>query len=229
MRADLFKGPFLLLLWQVAPVQVQTDQAGRVQLSLGYGAGQFENRDLSCTGDILQVDPVPFKAGGAQLDYWPGAGTRVSAFGGGASGGTDDVWGGFQVAAEGRWIGAGIGLVHAPFEDMEQVPSTYVRLGSRDRFHFRAETFPPTTAIGVTGDVLRMGVGYNRGLTRGPRGFVGATIGPYADEHGGSGIFGEFELPVAGGLDLSLAGSLRESTVFSDGGFRAGVRYHFGR
>jgi len=115
-------------------------------------------------------------------------------------------------------MGAGFGVAHAPFQDMQTVPSSYLRLGSRDRFHGRAETFPPTTAIGMTGDVFRFGVGYNRGLRRGTRWFVGANLGPYLDEHGGGGVFGEIELPVRPGLDVSFGASPRENSEYFDGG-----------
>jgi hypothetical protein len=208
-------------------VGVQTDASGRVQLSVGYGAGQFEDRSLNCSGDIIGIEPVPFRAGGAQLDLWPNGSTRISAFGGWSAGVMDDAWGGVQGAWEGRFVGLGFGVAHAPFHDVHTVPSTYLRLGNRDGLHFRSETFPPTTAIGITGDVFRMGVGFNRGLRAGPRWFAGATLGPYVDERGGGGIFGEVELPIQSRLDLSLGASLRDATQYFDGGGRVGLRYHF--
>jgi hypothetical protein len=137
-------------------------------------------------------------------------------------------WGGVQAAIEGRVVGFGLGVARMPFEDVSgAVPSAYLRFGSRDRTHFRMDAFYPTTAVGTTGDVFRMGVGFNQGLRRGKRGFVGLGVGPYADESHVGGFFGELETPIASRIDLSLAGSWRPSASVFDGGVRAGLRYHF--
>ena len=236
MRLASFKGPLLLLVWQTVPVSVGPDSAGRVQLAVGWGAGQFEQRQLSCSGDVLNADPVPFNAGGARLDYWPADNARLSAFGGrltqdhAATG-----WGGFQAAIEGGFVGLGVGVASMTFANVRgtgisgTVPSAYLRLGSRDRTHVRMDAFHPTTAVGTTGDVFRIGVGFNQGLRRGRRGFFGLSVGPYSDESHVGGFFGEFETPVASRVDLSFAGSWRPSAAVFDGGIRAGLRYHFGR
>jgi hypothetical protein len=236
MRLARFKGPLLLLAWQVAPISAGPDSTGKFQLGLGWGGGQFENRSIGCSGEVLSANPVPFNAGGAQLDYRPSGTARFSAFGGfltqrgGHSG-----WGGAQAALEGRVVGFGVGIASVQFEDIGgegitgAVPSAYFRLGSRDRVHFRADMFYPTTAMGTTGDVLRMGVGFNQGMHHGKRGFFGISIGPYADESHLGGFFGEFETPIAPRTDLSLGGSWRPSAQEFDGGARVGLRYHFGR
>lgn len=237
MRLALFKGPLLLLAWQVAPVSVGPDSTGKFQLGLGWGGGQFENRSLSCEGDVLSTTAVPFNAGGAQLDYRPSGTARLSAFGGfmtqrgGHSG-----WGGAQAALEARIVGVGVGIASVQFEDISgggitgAVPSLYLRFGSRDRVHFRADSFYPTYAMGTTGDVLRIGVGFNQGMHHGKRWFVGLSASPYSDESGyGGGVFGEFEAPIAPRIDLSLGASWRNSKEEFDGGARVGLRYHFGR
>jgi hypothetical protein len=231
MRLASFKGPLLLFVWQTTPVSVRPDSAGRLQLAVGWGGGQFEQRTLGCSGEVLSADPVPFTAGGVQLDYRPADNARLSAFGGrltqhGAASG----WGGFQAAVEGRAIGLGLGVARMRFPDIDgAVPSGYLRFGSRDRTHFRIDVFHPTTAVGATGDVVRMGVGFNQGLRRGRRGFFGLSVGPYSDESHVGGFFGELETPVASRVDLSVAGAWRPSATVFDGGVRAGLRYHFGR
>jgi hypothetical protein len=230
MRLASIRGPLLLFVWQTAPVSVQSDSAGKLQLSLGWGVGQFEKRSLSCSGEVLSAEAVPFNAGGAQLDYWPSSNTRLSVYGGGLRQfGTTSSWGGIQAAIEGRRVGFGLGIARMPFEDVYgAAPSAYLRIGSRDHVHFRMDAFHPTTAVGTTGDVFRMGVGFNRGLRRGRRGFVGFGVGPYADESHLGGLFGEFETPVASRIDLSVGGSWRPSAAVFDGGVRAGLRYHLG-
>ena len=249
MRLASYKGPLLLLAWQIAPISAGPDSAGRFQVAVGWGGGQFEDRSIGCSGDVLSARPVPFNAGGLQLDYWPSNHVRLSAFGGmltetRPSGFGDTLamltsmeervgsgWGGAQAALESRYVGLGVGLVHTSFGEVYGTqPSAYLRFGSRDHVHFRADAFHPTTAIGATGDVFRMGVGFNQGLRRGMRGFFGFDVGPYADESGrGVGVFGEFAAPIASRLDLSVGGAWRSSVEEFDASIRAGLRYHFAR
>ncbi len=230
MRFPLMTGPFMLLLWQTAPVSVQRDSVGTFQLAVGWGAGQFEDRDLSCSGDVIGAVPARFNGGGVQLDYRPSAELRVSGFGGVIEvGGTRSAWGGVQTAFEGRRGGVGFGLAHTPFEDLDIVPSGYIRVGSRDGTHFRLDVFHPTPLVGATGDVVRIGAGFNQGLEHRTRGFFGFSVGPYSDESHVGGFFGELEVPVGARLDLSVGGSWRPSHQYFDGGLRGGVRYHLGR
>lgn len=244
MRLASYKGPLLLLAWQIVPISAGPDSAGRFQVAVGWGGGQFEDRSISCDGDVTSARPVPFNAGGLQLDYWPSNQVRLSGFGGilaetSLTGFGDTLmenrvgsgWGGAQVALESRYVGLGVGLVHTSLGEVYGTqPSGYLRLGSRDHVHFRTDVFHPTTSVGATGDVVRIGVGFNQGLRRGMRGFFGFNIGPYADESGhGGGFFGEFAAPIASRLDLSVGGSWRPSVEEFDGGIRAGLRYHFPR
>jgi hypothetical protein len=231
MRLTAFKGPLLLLAWQTAPLSLGPDSAGRIQLALGWGRGQFERRELSCAGDVVSARPVPFTTGGAELDYRPSPDTRLSAFAGRLTQGEgSSSWGGFQAAVEGAAVGLGLGAARMSFEDAHGlVPSGYLRIGSRDGAHFRLDVFHPTTAVGVTGDVVRMGVGFNQGMRRGRSGFLGVSVGPYSDESHVGGVFGQLDTPIARRFDLSVAAAWRPSAVFFDGGVRLGLRYHFGR
>lgn len=235
MRASLLRGPLLLLLWQTAPVSIQRDSAGRVQIALGYGGGQFEQRLLGCEGEVLNADPVPVSVGGVQVDAWPAEDFRISAFGGAlTSQGQTAGFGGLQLALEGRGAGIGAGLALVPWSAIDPdysdlLPSGYLRLGSRDRGHFRLDLFHPTPTPGATGDVLRMGVGINQGLLHTGRGFFGVSAGPFSDVSHVGGFFGEAEFPVSRQLDLGLAASWRPSAQYGDASARALVRYHLGR
>lgn len=232
MRLASYKGPLLLLAWQIVPVSVGPDSAGRFQVAVGWGGGQFEDRSVGCDGEVLSARPVRFNSGGLQLDYWPSDQVRLSAFGGMLTeNGVGSGWGGAQAALETRYVGLGLGVSRISFQEVYgTMPSAYVRFGSRDHVHFRTDVFHPTTAVGATGDVVRIGVGFNQGLRRGKRGFVGLNAGPFTDESGhGAGFFGEFEAPIASRVDLSVGGSWRPSVEEFDGAVRAGLRYHFGR
>lgn len=235
MRLSLFRGPLLLLLWQTAPVSVQRDSAGRVQVALGFGGGQFENRSLSCEGEVLSSAPAPFTVAGAQVDAWLADNARLSGFGGAlTSAGRTEAFGGVQVALEGRGAGIGIGVAAMPWSAIDPdysslYPSGYLRFGSRERAHFRLDLVHPTPTPGATGDVLRVGVGFNQGLLHTARWFVGYNAGPFSDESHVGGLFGEAEFPVSPRLDLGVGASWRPSESSTDASARALVRYHLGR
>lgn len=230
MRFRSLTAPGVLVLLQTTPISVQHDSSGRLQLAVGWGAGQFEQRQLSCAGDVLSADPVPFSAGGVQLDYRPAGNVRLSGFVGVVTAGEHrSGWGGFQTAIEGGGAGLGVGLAGMPFEDFRTVPSGYLRVGGRDGTHFRFDINHPTPVVGTTGDVFRIGAGFNQGLRRAPRGFFGVSVGPYSDESHIGGFFGELDMPIVSHIDLSVAGSWRPSAAFFDGGARVAVRYHLGR
>jgi hypothetical protein len=231
MRLASYKGPLLRLAWQIVPISAGPDSAGKLQFAVGWGGGQFEDRTIGCSGEVLSARPVPFNAGGLQLDYWASNQVRLSGFGGFVTqNGVGSGWGGAQAAFEGRYVGLGLGVASVPFDEFNgAVPSAYVRFGSRDHAHFRMDAFHPTTALGATGDVFRIGVGFNRGLRHGKRGFFGFNVGPYSDESHVCGFFSEFETPIASRLDMSVGGSWRPSEEESDAGIRVGLRYHFGR
>jgi len=221
----------LLLIWQVAPVAVERDSTGSVQLTLGFGGGQFEQRSINCAGDVTDSWPVGFRTAGAQVDAWPNRRFRLSTFGGlYMTESNHRPYGGFQLAAEGQKVGLGIGAAHSPFAEFEgTVPSGYVRFGNIDRAHFRFDVFPVTPVLGVTGDVFRTGVGFNQGQVHGTRGFLGVSIGPYADQAYGGGIFAELYQPVGRRLSVGVLGSYRLSEDYFDAGLGIGLRYHFGR
>ncbi len=231
MRGLCLRGPVLLLIWQIAPVGVERDSTGRVQVTFGFGGGQFEERSLNCSGDVVDSWSVGFRTAGAQLDAWPDRRFRLSAFGGlYMEEDRDGPHGGFQVAAEGQKVGLGLGAAHSPFRELGgAVPSGYLRFGNIDRPHFRAEVFPPNPMLGAGGDVFRLGVGFNKGQLHGANGFLGVSAGPYADQAYLAGIFGEVYQPVGRRLDLGVTGSVRPAAGHLDGGLGVALRYHFKR
>ena len=154
MQLNILRGPLLLLVWQVAPVEVQPDSNGRYRVSFGYGRGQYEARQLNCAGNVVSARPVGFQASGAQVDAWPTTRIRFSAFGGVLSmdrGRYDGPFGGLLIAAEGQHVGIGAGPVHVSGSDSFTGPSLYLRLGNIDRPHFRFDVLPPSPTFGTTG------------------------------------------------------------------------------
>jgi len=125
-----------------------------------------------------------------------------------------------------------VGVVRAAFvEDFfgEVAPSAYLRLGNIDRAHFRADLLAPTPIAGTTGDILRVGVGFNAGRRRAVSGMLGLSVGPYSDESHVGGLFGEVYVPVAAQLDLMAAGSWRPSAELADYGIGVAARVHLVR
>jgi len=234
MRPTLLGGPLLILLWQVAPVQVQPDSTGRYRVSLGFGTGQFEERSLNCAGDVVSARPVDFRSGGAQLDVWPTDWVRVSAFGGALSSPSGETFdfagpfGGAVVAVERRTVGIGAGVAQISGDDGITAPSGYLRLGNIDLAHFRFDFLAPSPTFGTTG-IIRMGVGFNQGHLRGLSGFLGLGVGLYSDESHTGGLFGEFSIPAGRQFDIALRGAWRPSYQYADWGTSIGGRYIWGR
>jgi len=232
MSPRLLRGPLLLLLWQATAVGVQADSAGRYRLTVGVGAGQWEERSLGCSGEVLSADPLEYRYAGAQLDAWPSTNARLSLTAGALSypdARTFPVVGGV-VAAEWQRFGLGAGVMTAEWADDPSgiLPSLYLRAGNRDRLHFRVDVYAPSATMPTT-DVGRIGLGFNQGLLRGAAGFVGLGIGPFSDESHLGGPFGEVAIPLSRGLDLSASASWRPSAQYADWGLSLGGRHSFGR
>jgi hypothetical protein len=228
MKPRLLAGPLILLLWQTAPVSVQYDSIGRYRLSFGYGAGQYEYRSLDCSGNVVSSRPVDYHTAGAQLDVWPSDRWRLSGFGGYLS---DSPYGGFLLANEDQKVGIGAGIVRIPNgvgDWGSEGPSLYLRLGSIDNLHFRADVLSPSPVFGTTG-WLRLGLGFNQGHLRGVGGLFGLGVGPYSDESHLGGPFGELWIPVNNAFDLTLHGAWRPSASYADWSWGIGGRYSFGR
>jgi len=224
MRPTLYGGPLLILLWQTAPMSIQQDPSGRIDISLGYGAGQYEVRRYSCAGDYLGADPHPFRSVTAHADVRPSRDIRLSGFAGTYShAGQVGTMYGFVGAAESRYVGFGMGAAFGYAEDA--VPSLYLRFGNIDRAHFRTDIASPNAAFPITGD-LRIGIGFNQGVQPGPRGIVGvSTPNLGADGTIGLGPFLELTFPAYDQFGLSLHGVYRPSREYTD--WALGIAGHY--
>lgn len=232
MNTRILAGPALVLLYQLAPVDIEPDPVGRYRLTFGYGAGQFEHRQLNCAGDVVSAAPVDFRSLGVQADAWPANALRLTGFGGLEGPGHEELFGGLQAAGEARYVGLGLGVSRSLYavgdEQGTVYPSVYLRLGDLDGAHFRMDFWHPNPTFGATG-VARLGIGFNQGRMSGASGFLGMSVGPYGDESHVGGLFGELYFPLAGGLDLLTAGSWRPSHSYADYGLALGARLNLSR
>jgi hypothetical protein len=228
-------GPLILLAWQAAPIAVQSDSTGRVRISVGYGAGQYEARHYNCAGELIGADPHQISSGGVQVDAWPERRLRVSGFAGRvADEGVSGAFGGFQGAVEGQIVGLGLGYVWVPgtdplYSNRQAYPSVYLRLGDIDAPHFRFDLGPPSAAYPGTG-WLKMGIGFNQGHLRRTSGYFGlglGGIGPDTDGEVGVGPYVDLILPAWREFDLALGGAWRPSRQYNDWSLTVGGRYAF--
>ena len=227
------RGLTLIGLWAFAPpVFIQSDGNGGLEVSIGATAGQYELVSRNCAGDFVSSRPVPYRTGGAVVEFEPSdAPFRVSGFVGttsvsGEPFDADGAYAGALVAYEGGWIGLGAGPVLVPGNQV--YPSLYLRFGDREGRFFQSDVLAPSPFPGATG-LIRGGMGFRRDRMSG---FVGLSTGRSLDfKDGGAdngGPFVELKLPLGQSLDALIAGSWFPGEQHSDWGAGIGLRYRPG-
>jgi len=238
MRTRVWQGPLLLMLYQAVPVGATRDSLGRYRLTVGFGAGQWENQQFDCEGQLVSARKVPYTSGGAQLDAWVDRHVRVTGFGGSYSPTPDAAdstvayvqdyagpFGGAQVAYEGHYLGLGAGVIGISGYDGGVYPSFYLRAGSLNSFHFRSDIFPPTPTFSSTG-WARLGVGYGDGHQRRLSGFLGIALPPAYNDKGM--LTGSIAMPISGRVAFRADAIVGGGEQYSQGGVTVGFRYDFG-
>lgn len=228
MRMRNLHGPLLLAVWQFAPLSVTQDSLGTHRVSLGYGTGQFENRTLSCAGDVISADPAPYQEVGGQFDFWRDH-YRFTVYAGRHSTDLstyDGLFSGTAVAWEGQYVGLGTGVSRVSGSDGFTEPSFYFRLGNMDRVHFLMDVLAPTPTLGMSG-LARAGIGFNRGHLRGSSGRVGIDLPLHGDEAYPFGVSGEWLTPLTGNTDLIVQGRWAPTEEHASWGTGLGLRYSF--
>ena len=228
MRAHLLHGPILLLVWEFAPISLAQDSLGNHRVTFGYGTGQFEDRSLSCAGEVLTADPIRYQEVGSQVDLWSRH-ARFTLYNGRHFGDrfNDGLFGGAAVAWEGQYVGLGTGVAAMSAASHRFTgPSFYVRLGNMDRAHFLLDVLPPTPVRGMAG-LARAGVGFNRGHLRGRSGRLGIDLPLHYDWAYLYGFSGEWLLPVTRTADVTLQGRWGPSEEHASWGAGVGVRFTF--
>ncbi|HSK20526.1 MAG TPA: hypothetical protein VK912_15335 [Longimicrobiales bacterium] len=230
-RCRRYRGLLVLVVWQV-PVQPVIRPNG--SLGLMIGTGTDEHAELSCDGDLLRADRVPYKVAAVEGDYSLNEIVRVDAAGGFMTSDWESHQGAFgTVRLRGDWksFGVGAGLALAPgFEEYEGEssraawPSLYLRAGSAETVHLRLETFPPNAFSPQ--QVARIGIGYNAVRRDLASGFIGlAGVGSH---EGGTGVSADLSVPVADRFALRFSAHYADGERHAITGFAAGGRVLLG-
>jgi len=221
----LWLAPIALFALQASPVLVATDSAGQIRLTFGGGLGEYQERLVSCSGETLDQYDVRYQQVGGQMDVWIKPKLRVTGYGGAMFSHTDRPvaqqfeslyqggYGGALVAGEWRVVGAGAGLSLMPGDPQTSGgtaihPAAYLRLGHKEKAHFRMDLFgPPGAAAPPQGG--RIGVGFGQGNLRKIGGFVGFGIAPFPRSDNQGAIVGDLLVPATRALDVggTFAGS----------------------
>ncbi len=210
MLARYLNAPLLLLLWQVAPVDIKRDEGGRVRLSLGVGGGQFAFNDypgypggVDCAGNPYPAsspgtEGYSYSSRGASAEVWAKNNVRILA----ALGSVDDqsgerqgTFGAAQAVFEQKRFGIGLGFASLGGMVGGLEPSGSVRLGSLDRISLRADYRYPEPWMGLSGGP-RIGIGFNQGRSGKARLFVGMGTTPVPDSARRVGGFLELAIPL---------------------------------
>lgn len=222
MLARYLNAPLLLLLWQVAPVDLRRDEGGRVRVSFGGGSGKFTFRDapgyapgVDCAGDSYPgrepySEADTYSSVGVSAEGWATKTLRIRAAFGRItdySGERHGQFGAAQAVLERKNFGIGLGLASFGGPERTVHPSASARFGSLDGISLRADYRNPEAAMGLIGGP-RIGVALNQGGSRVPRLFVGMATTPVPDSARRVGGYAEVALPmrlfgVKSGLSLS--------------------------
>ena len=223
MAMRFFMAPVGLFLLQAAPVDIGTDDGGRLRLSIGASAGSYRERLLSCSGEELDSYPVQTTEVTAEAEYWISPAVRVTGYAAHLQAATDrpvddrinplvEGWhGGGLISWEGRKIGLGAGLASVPdmAEDGSDAiwPALHFRAGRRERAHFLLVT-GGTNLAANPGKAVRIGVGFGDGPGRRVSGQAGLAMTPYPSQDGAPWYYGSVLVPVSRLVEVGGAAAM---------------------
>lgn len=220
MYARYLNAPLLLLLWQVAPVDLKRDEAGRVRISFGAGKGDLAFRNdpgypagVDCAGDSYPArapytEATDYSSSGIAAEVWANDNLRIHGALGSVtdySGERQGTFGAAQAALERKNFGIGLGFASFGGTVRTLQPSGSLRLGPLDGISLRADYHHPETQMGLIGGP-RIGLGWNQGRNRKPRLFLGMARTPVPDSAQRLGGFLELAVPLGflrGGLSVN--------------------------
>ncbi len=217
--------PLGLFVLQTAPIAVVPDSNGRYRVAFGAELGSYQERIVSCAGDVLDREQVHFRTVGGEVEAWVSPRIRITGHAGQMSATADEggrvahplegFFGGAMVAAEGGKVGVGVGLAAVPGgapslggRGSRAAALGYLRLGRLDNTHFRLGVGGPA-APGAPPDLFRIGIGRGLGRVRqvGWELYLGAAEFPRNGEANVAG--GQVVIPIGSAFDLGLTAAYR--------------------
>jgi hypothetical protein len=252
MRLNIrrISGPLVIVLWQTAPMPV--DSTGRYQVSFGLGTGSLENIiDIGCAGPS-ETRTLRHRTTGIRVDIMGSEPDgRLTVFGGQRhytreslaefnptrpAIGTTDWFGGAQLALERRYFGLGAGLAYAPTPGIEKSDvalMAMLRFGNKDEVHVRMDWNEPGVAFQTMG-LARLGLGWRQGRIRSVNALGGLatfTVDPFDGSQpfeSSVGGFLELGIPAGSRFDVMARAFLAPSNLGSEVWFVGlGGRLHF--
>jgi hypothetical protein len=162
MSARLLHAPLLLLLWQVAPVNLSSDRPGPVRIGFGLGGGTLtrsiiRQQGVDCNGRPTVYDKVTddaFLTAGASAEVRLRPGLHLHAAGGSLKDGSGRVNGAFgavQAVLERKGVAVGAGLATVGGASRSVSPSASLHVGPLGTVHLRADYRFPEATLGATG------------------------------------------------------------------------------
>ena len=166
-----WRGALLLVFIQAAPLTVPQDSSGKLSLGIGFGAIEYRQILSSCTAPGGSRD-INIQALTGLIDYlFPSDKARISVFAGVVDADVGPISGSarFRNPPDGFFLGAlggydsptgaaQLGMLLMPDDSAgtKLYPSVHTRIGSRTRFHLRADLFTvrspgqlPSSAVGL--------------------------------------------------------------------------------
>ena len=215
MYPRYLNAPLLLLIWQVAPVDLGADRDGGVRISFGLGHGEYWFRERpGCYGGNPVSVADPYGSASVSVEAWAKRKIRVRGALGNIDRGTVEqpegrrgAFGGGHIGLEEKYFGLGLGLAAFKGDSPSLQPSASVRLGRLDGVSVRADYHVPEIGMALIGGP-RVGVGLNQGSTRKIRILVGLATTPVPDSARRVGGLLELSVPVASWGGFSFTGFL---------------------
>lgn len=210
MLARYLNAPLLLLLWQVAPLDLKHDEGGRVRISFGAGRGRYIFQDapgyapgVDCAGDAYPgrapyTEAATYTSYGVAADGWATKTLRIRAAFGHISASSRErhgEYGAAQAVYERKDFGIGLGFASLGGTKGGLQPSGSARFGPLDGLSLRADYYSPEVGMGLVGGP-RLGVALNQGASRKARLFAGLATTPVPDSARRVGGFLDLAVPL---------------------------------
>lgn len=225
-RCLRYRGMLVLVVWQM-PIEPVIRPNGSIGLMIGGGSD--EHVDLSCEGDLIESDSVRYKVAAIEADHDITERLRAESVVGFSRSDWDSHQGAFgtlRLRADWRYFGIGAGFAVSPAFDRYESgtsvwPSLYIRGGSAEGVHVRADAYQPTPLVAQ--QIARIGLGFNAVHRDEPSGFIGlAALG---NSESSTGIAAEFTAPMTDRFALRVQGHYASGHAHPVAGLTLGGRF----